>query len=332
MKSETSIFSRVYKYREQVTNAKENFLTEIFAFVLENDFSVFKSFCELIEVEFDNEYYTVKTQTSHKIEDKYKRPDLEITIGNDIIILIESKVGSNERDGQLKSYNQILKTLYKNKKTFLIYLTKYFEKKNNVDKCIRWYQIYNILESENIITQQLNKYLKEENMNIDTKFTAYDIVALDNIQRTISKINEVLNGIKNELKDTFGLSKSKKTNLRNDKLAQSGEYYDNIETNNGFSIKIGLFTYNRENPMLALGIFFNRDSDEIKDKFKSIIKKDEWRFYEEHNSYTKERSIFEFMANEKEDHIIAMQNFLKEAINEIAKIKKNQRKSASKKV
>ncbi len=54
-----------------------------------------------------------------------------------------------------------------------------------------------------------------------------------------------------------------------------------------------------------------------------------YKYREREGKNAKEKDITEFMS-EKEDHIIAMKKFLKEAINEIAKIKQKHPKISTK--
>ncbi len=175
-----SLFTKIFSYRQRENNRPlENFLTEIFAFCLENDWDfrqeLFKS---LLGIDLqNNDEFNISTQKEYE---DYGRPDIEI-IFNDTVILFECKVEAGERLNQLKDYTDILiEEKQEYAKKHLIYLTKYFEQKdeplNNTVTLnpVRWFQIYELIsESHSEITKQLKSFLKENNMEKPKNFYKY---------------------------------------------------------------------------------------------------------------------------------------------------------------
>ncbi len=127
-----SIFTNPYKYRESSEkNDLENYLTELFAGILKKDKGFLKDFLRKVNCLFENlEEVNVRTQTSFKINAKPLRPDIQIEIGLEHIILIENKVDAYERTDQLKDYCEILNSLNIFSNKHLVYISKFFEFKN----------------------------------------------------------------------------------------------------------------------------------------------------------------------------------------------------------
>ena len=88
-----TLFNRIYSYREsEDKNSKENYLTEIFAYTLENDESFFMSFLNLLQIKTSIEKIIrreIKTQVSYI--NYSRRPDIEIKF-DDTVIIIENKI------------------------------------------------------------------------------------------------------------------------------------------------------------------------------------------------------------------------------------------------
>jgi len=240
-----SIFTRTYHYRARENkNNLENYLIEIFAFCLENDIEFRKDY--LSEIGFnENIEVFINTQSSHK---DYGRPDIEIKNSNSFII-IECKIESTERKNQLNDYLKILKKSDLENK-WLIYLTKYYETKNinaKESKIIymnyKWWDIYNLIgKHHNPITQQLKVFLTENNIAMNKNFNTIDLISLDSISGTISKMDEVIESVKDYFEKNFG--KLSKQSSRSSRL-KDGAYYNFKAIGNPmkFNINIGFVWY-----------------------------------------------------------------------------------------
>lgn len=174
-----SIFSKAYRYRERENkNSLENYLIEIFSHCLQNDL-IFQKSC-LSNIGFENySDIIIDTQLSYT---GFGRPDIVIK-NSDSIVMIECKIESSERTNQLKDYFDILKNSdYKNK--YLIYLTKYYESKDFIDKKenivfenFKWWDVYNLINDENdTLTKQLKIFLEENNIAMNKNFNTIDLI------------------------------------------------------------------------------------------------------------------------------------------------------------
>ncbi|NJN34903.1 MAG: PD-(D/E)XK nuclease family protein [Saprospiraceae bacterium] len=231
----SSLFTQLFKYRESDKMApKENFLTEIFAFVLEHDDVVREAFLEKIDLEDDNFY--INTQTVY-VEG---RPDIELR-NDKTLVLIENKVEQREGINQLGRYYGILAN-EEGKRKILIYLTKYFEVKEENDviedykkykgtqevgiinfklHCFQWRKIAQLLrksesiiskelhKSKSIISTELHKYLTEQGMAVEVNFKESDSFSISNITNWLKKMDAVLDVIEPKMYSVFGKLNSK---------------------------------------------------------------------------------------------------------------------------
>ncbi|WKV11262.1 PD-(D/E)XK nuclease family protein [Marivirga harenae] len=207
----TSIFNRIYSYRQRENkNNRENFLTEILGYCLENDPHFRHAFFNNLDIPFIDDPQIITQQSYPNLG----IPDLEIYSKNrNSIILIESKIEHSERENQLSDYCKILTKHHKNLNKHLVYITKYFDENHenfkpldNINfKALKWDVIYSLVnKNHSEITQQLKNYLKEENMDDTKNFNYTDLATLNSIATTISKMDEVLQHIKPAYVNSLG--------------------------------------------------------------------------------------------------------------------------------
>lgn len=325
-----SIFRRIYSYRESENKgAKENFLIEIFAFCLNTDKRFLNDF--LFEIGLVSDDKTkIKTQSAYK----YGRPDLEINItSTDTCILIECKVEHFERENQLEDYKKILLEK-KVKNRHLVYLTKYYEHRTNdltsVEfKPLRWSDIYRIIDDNNSqITNELKTYLKNENMEDNKNFNYTDLSVLNTITSTLSKMDEVLDGIRDFYKSQIGpmaIKSSWNSRLQEKYYASYKEFGANPE-NYKFSISIGYF-WMWEDGEVWLGIRIKiptADNYKNSHKYIPLIEQNltDWEL-EDSTAYVtgKYQKVASFIVDE-EEQIPAMVDYLKECIKQLNGLKK----------
>lgn len=323
-----SLFSKIYSYRERENkNSKENFLIEIFAHCLLMDKNFFRAFLELLKLDYEEDF-SIKTQSIYE----YGRPDIELNLHkSNTCILIECKIEHYERINQLEDYKKIL--LEKNvRKRHLVYLTKYYEYRENENKYIdfslvRWSDIYSLIsENNNQITQELKLYLKNENMSESKNFNYNDIITLLKITDTLSKMDEVIDSIKDYFeKKIGGLSKKSSRSTRlNDNWYVA--YHQVGEPKFKFSIDIGFWWWNNEEVSVGIRIWIPKaekypETEKIKDFFEKNLK--DWDFNVWNNAYTFE--ISEYVAKfiiEDEEQFSEIRDFLKANIDELVEIKK----------
>lgn len=317
-----SIFSKIYSYRERANkDSKENYLIEIFGHCLLTDKKLCANFLELLDLETENEI-SIKTQTIYE----YGRPDLEINLlESKTCVLIECKIEHFERENQLEDYKNIL--LEKNvRKRHLVYLTKYYEHRDNENekinfKLLKWTDIYKLIETKNTpITQELKNYLKDENMAESQNFNYNDITSLLNVTATIRKMDEVIDSIKDYYEQNIGtLSKDSSRSTRmKDKWYVA--YHSVGRPNFKFSIELGFFWW-WDDVYVGVRIWLPRatkyrETERYKQIFKRYLKG--WEFEERDNVYTfgNYKLLTQFIIDQ-EEQIPEMRDFLKTCIDKL---------------
>lgn len=323
-----SIFSRIYSYRQRENkNNKENYLIEIFAFCLEQDELFLTAFFNLLEIK-NTDTPNIKTQVS---DPELGRPDIELK-NQKLHLLIEAKIEHQERDGQLDDYRKILNKS-KPPEKHLVYLTKYYEDKNLKSEKIkfhpiRWFQIHDLITEENHpFTFQLKTYLKEEKMDSSKNFNYHDLTALQTINSSISKMDEVLNQVNDYFGKATNIQGLTKGAARSTAMAYWNCYrdYKTLTSADGyiFNIYIG-YSLGWEND-IRLYLEFqmptsnsNKTAEEYQqwflDNLEGMQKVDDGKYI--YAGFYK--SLTDFFS--KKDHIKAMIDQFKEWIDQVAKL------------
>lgn len=127
------------------------------------------------------------------------------------ICFIENKVNSSEGDRQLERYSNVLNEIKvnDNKRVYLRYCTKYYDKKDisNINfEQYRWSDVYTFLNQykENKIIEECLEFLRSEGMSSAGDFNFQDLIVLSNINATIAKMDECLDMVKPKLTECFG--------------------------------------------------------------------------------------------------------------------------------
>lgn len=187
----------------------EDFTTELFAGVLNNDKNLKLKFCKEF-LGLKSERFTVNTQKHYSLED-YSNCIVDVVItGDKEICFIENKVNSNEGFLQLERYSKVLDKYEKeNEYTKLVYCTKNADPKkikaHSFFQC-NWRNIAEFFKhnSTENITKLFINYLKINNMSNDMTITASDIVTLENISKILNLMNINLENVKQDFLKRFG--------------------------------------------------------------------------------------------------------------------------------
>ncbi len=192
--NQDNLFVNIQKYRpRESTNPKENFFTEVLAFILRKDKESLRKFLKLFSLELDIDLtnYEIKIFTQQTDEFTKRIIDIEIRLESQdktILIIIENKIDSvvNEYvkeekiEHQLVEYSKILKR--KNEQdendkkvtTYLFLLTRDYEEpdpwiketiKNNTEhefKHIYWSEIYRLFNNNKITHKENEKISPKE--------------------------------------------------------------------------------------------------------------------------------------------------------------------------
>lgn len=323
-----SLFTKLLSYKPSDNYTPfENYLTEIFAYCLKNDYVFRDSFIfECLKLE-SSINFSISTQNQYA---EFGKPDIEIELDN-YNILIENKVDSGEGFNQLLRYEQILKKLKDDtKKKILVYITMFYEQKElsneNVQLIqVRWYEIHNIIRSGySETTQLLKKFLSDNNMSKSLNFNESDLSVLKAIPQTLGKMDELLNRIETDFKNYFGyFSKPNRTIKLPCSLYIN--YFEFKFDNFKYWLDIG-FKWNDSEPSVWLGLEFESKRFKLTE-LKNILDKelrenDIWIYEDENNQvyYYKSKLISDF-DTVKKDHLLSMQEYLHENLLALYKLK-----------
>lgn len=323
-----SLFTRLYKYRQRDNKSDlENFSTELLAYCLETDMTFQDSFLKLINYSSEPVKH-VSTQASYS---KFGRPDIEILTENNII-LIENKVESLEGHHQLDRYVEILQHSNSLNK-YLVYLTKYYECKAINDKTIKfsnikWWDINKLINNENTVTTiKFSEYLTENELAMDKDFKNIDLVSLENITNAISKMDEVIDSIKDYFSKRLG--NFSKDSSRSTRLNKQAYYnYKSIGDPLKFNIDVGYFWWWANEPIyLGVRIHIPYKSNEkahIIDYFKKNLTEwgepEEWGKTITFGNYIKLNEVI----SQENSQLRFMVEFLQKSIDTIYNLKQTE--------
>lgn len=348
-----NIFSRLSSLRKITDkNQEEDFLTEIFAFVLEKDKEILKSFLLTFEIIKDLEKIDIKSvKTQHSIrkladyeQETSSRIDLAIFLKNHSIF-IENKVNSNAGENQLKKYAEHLDSLECQNKT-LIFLTKNFEKISESDireNCknstqisiisIKWYQVYGFLKenvSNSIIVEELLNYLENMGINLATQFNPTDLTTMINMSKILKMMERTIYGkVKDVFFEELGLKyKQKYPEIQ----VREHNRYVYVHEGNGIHFTLGFYFNSHNNndyPRIGIEVWRDPKSDNFQELSKLmsqvLIENTTWKSWNNIDNPTIwaqifiDKSIVDFLKNE--NHTVNIENYLIECIKEFSKIK-----------
>lgn len=309
-----SIFTNAYSYRKRENkNNLENYLIELFAFCLNYDLAFRNSFMDLIHV--DDIFENITTQFSIL----GSRPDILINCKN-TNIFVECKIEASESPGQLDRYKLELNKTQKLNKV-LVYITKYFEIKDC--KTVRWIDISSKITDQNSeLVIELNKFLIENKIAMETNFDPLDLVVLKNIDSTILKMSESLNEAKKFFdKELFLLqSNSPEVGLRSQKWYGYYKIMNSIVR----EVNLGFMWHFKDDDNIYCGISFaiTKFSHEIDIQHLNDMIKNDWIIHDLGSEvwYTKRSNLSDILklSNQQThliswftDFIVAFKNLMK---------------------
>lgn len=203
-----SLFGKLIQLHSDKHRRLEDYHTEIVAHVLASDSELTLRWLRKLRVtELDDaDEIAVSTQQEFKpIEGLHSfgsKPDIMIWVrkGSRIeVVFIESKVGSEEGQGQLSKYMDQLRALPGVDQRSLVFITRDYEpKKVALDGDVkffpsRWSDFYHFLtQAPNDTIHELLKFMKENNMSQSNRFTAIELLALTNHYRARSLMDDTM--------------------------------------------------------------------------------------------------------------------------------------------
>jgi hypothetical protein len=197
------LFSRLFRYLPtEKSSPLENYLTEIFAYLLKKSEAFKSNFFGLIGIGEAE----INTISENDIQTQVVKKDntFDILISNDNLeIIIENKVESEFGKGQMEKYRKYLNSIEK-KLTQLVTITKSpeYEGLDYADCKITWYEIYKKLLEDKMISNyeeryidyflSLKNFLREKDMGIE-KITWEIARGIEAEKNLINQIDLVFN-------------------------------------------------------------------------------------------------------------------------------------------
>lgn len=281
-----SLFSRLFHYREsEKLSPRENFLTEMFAWMIGNLKQFGHDYVEFLMTKCENKTsfdssksysVCVRTQVNVKYEEKdhFKNRfiDMVINTTGDMGFICEHKVDSEVRENQIQEYASCQEQLNgsPNHKFKTVLLTKSTEQHTEkADISITWYDVYkyfsekfnkgeyNCKPEEKIIIDQFLMYLtevgmgKRETINANAVEYYCDAMKLETVLKSI--FNDICTDVKWEEK--FPRIKDFLTDF--DPFV-SKETYSRNEIR-----RLGIEFTRNWNPGLFAGVQMNNDDDSL---------------------------------------------------------------------
>lgn len=342
--------NKILKYNTSDIYQSENILTEIFAYLFDNNNEFMRSIINMIvgnSIHSLQKKY-IKTQFLLEALKKYNHGfgsiiDIVIKVevnNQEYTIFIENKVDSREHDDQLVRYaDHLFEQIDRNKSYgILVYLTRDYDPKKaneifvNVKKGsrlqfkqLRWHNIFSLIKNNNSeLVNELKIYLEENNMSRSNNFSAIDILTFNNMQRLLSKLqdcfDELIYGY-NEIRPNYRPSSP---NQGNQIIKKNRFYYST--TNNDFEIGYGVFgseelTDLHSYPKVGVLLWFNKDYDERIKLFEFLkLKNANWTDAE-YMSIERLESL-EYFINTK-DHFDKIKRYILESFNHLLEAKQN---------
>lgn len=326
----------------------EDYLTEIFAFCLNQDVMILVDFLKKFNIaEIDIEKDSLTTQYELKALQNHNtdsRPDM-VFISKNTTIFFENKVGAIEGDHQLQRYAEHLdKSPSANK--ILVFITRDYapkDKKEITKNCtneikfiqLRWYSIFRFLQGykENPIAFELLKFMKLNDLAMNNQYSPVDILTMMNFTKVTKTMDETILG---EISEIFEKTVGKKRTQDSARLTQLFNH-DRYVYYVGYDNKILIF----------LGYWMNSDSEKdypevgiqmeispasevnsaIREVFNEISNKYEFWEASVLNDPRKwamvyrKKSLQGFLSDE--DQVESIKKFYKEALGELGTILSN---------
>ncbi len=200
------LFQALFNLRFRGNNKPlEDFLTEVFAFVLQSNLELVNNFLSEFKVASSpSGSIKVKTQCTytkllhHQVN---SRPDM-VVVSDSQTIFFEHKVQSKAGNGQIERYLDHLDNLSHGERNTLVYITKDYEDVSSNNSLIgktqliqlRWFQVYAFLKQydQNTIVKDLLLFMNNNNLSMNYQFNPTDLLTLSNLQNSLRKMNETM--------------------------------------------------------------------------------------------------------------------------------------------
>lgn len=237
-----NIFSQLLNlYRSNLVKVPvEDYITEVFSGLLNSEQKLLDDYINNF-LHIEGSDFTVKTQVRYPTQNSIVDMVFE---NKDTICFVENKVESSEGNGQLEKYSLILGK--QNKRSYLVYCTKYLDNKDKEiyeSNCkfiqCRWADIYDYFSTypNSQISNLFIDFMEHENLNSVADFNVQNILTMQNFYETIQKMDESLQVVSPEFTKYFGVPYTR--DLASLKQIQRHNRYaiwtDNVLNGDGYS-------------------------------------------------------------------------------------------------
>lgn len=201
------MFNQIYKLFQSNINKipLEDYVTEIFVGILNQDDEIKYQFCQLLNLPEDD--YSITTQECYKLQGKMDcRIDIQI-MGKNVICFIENKVNSKEGFEQLDRYAEVLEQ-HQHLKKRLVYLTKFSDVKVRSEPYFlqkRWYQVADFLQQfkQSNVVRDFLSFLNKQQMAHNVSLLPEDYEILKRINDVVSKSYSHLERVSDKFNEIF---------------------------------------------------------------------------------------------------------------------------------
>ncbi len=338
-----SLFSRLFKYRSSDKRIQqENFLTEIFAFLLKNPglMAAFLNECG-VTIQGQPENIEVKPQFSLSTYPEKIQPDISLEFIADNqkwLVFIENKVGAGEGEGQLKKYASYLeKEANEDTNCALLYITRFNDPKPSPSTKIifgqkRWWEIHEMLDkfTGNPFVSQARLFMEENNLSLSKSFSANHITAMMYWNETKEMMDRSLGDV---VEEKFKEITQRKYSAHwiNKNLRDYGDYFQAIGNSLWFGIGYFLASSgDKNNPSVGGAIVvepsYSKRPQAIQALREFSGKKNNWELSsnfdneEEAIWITRGQSFKEFIG--LDNHINAIQKLFLDILSDLAEFQK----------
>jgi hypothetical protein len=274
-----NIYSRLLRlYRtNMVKTPLEDFTTEILAGLLAGNSEIGDAFVNQV-LNITGSGFSFSTQ-EHFLLNEAGCPDCRVDMiirSDEVLCFIENKVESREGYIQLERYGLILDSYHPGLKTYLKYCTKYYDHKNfeqHEFHQFRWADVYRFLKQWRTLAavEEYLAFLNEHDMSDNMDFTLNDLLALQELNSVVKKMDRYLEIIKPIFNRYFDRNKLRDaSNLRQIKEYSRYIFHaDNIFGESGYS-ELGVGFDFSGVPSLKVWIWTDRKNDKSP-AFKEMI-------------------------------------------------------------
>jgi hypothetical protein len=240
----------------------EDFFTEVVAHLFEAEPQTCLAWIEHAGLLTETERHGVRVTTQQSLDALEhhatgSRPDMLIEAFDEVgfdAVLVESKIGSREGPEQLRRYAELLRDRSDAREKTLVYITRDYDPKDT-DEILadigngrvgfmqsRWHDFYHFLRTRprTTLIEETLLFMEGNHMAQNNQFTAVDVLALSNMHKAFSMMDETMQGeVSEKFKEVTGkLLKSPAQTLSN--LKERRRYLLFAVLQDGWSFWCGL--------------------------------------------------------------------------------------------